>query len=94
MYLTYFSQIQSPFVPEVVEALNVLHSEFRAVDNLVACNASRVLKAFQKARVGSHHFGGSIGYGHEEARGLEALDQAFSDIVGAESTIVCSQVFR
>ncbi|KAI9075632.1 hypothetical protein K1719_042432 [Acacia pycnantha] len=83
----------SPFVPEVVDAVNVLHSEFRSVDNLVACNTSRVLKAFQNARVGSHHFGGSTGYGHEEAGGREALDQAFSDIVGAESAIVRSQFF-
>ncbi|XP_054812366.1 uncharacterized protein LOC129313366 isoform X2 [Prosopis cineraria] len=83
----------SPFVPEVVEAVNVLHPEFRAVDNLVACNTNRVLKAFQNARVGSHHFGGSTGYGHEEAGGREALDQAFSDIVGAESAIVRSQFF-
>ncbi|KAK4255734.1 hypothetical protein QN277_008696 [Acacia crassicarpa] len=83
----------SPFVPEVVDAVNVLHSEFRSVDNLVACNTSRVLQAFQNARVGSHHFGGSTGYGHEEAGGREALDQAFSDIVGAESAIVRSQFF-
>lgn len=31
-----------------------LYSEFRAVDNLVAHNTARVLKAFQNARVGSH----------------------------------------
>lgn len=39
---------------QVVEAVNALHSEFRAVDNLVARNTTRVLKAFQTARVGSH----------------------------------------
>lgn len=39
---------------QVVEAVDALHSEFRAVDNLVACNTTRVLKAFQNARVGSH----------------------------------------
>lgn len=38
------------------------------------------------------HFGGSTGYGHEEAGGREALDQAFAEIVGAESAIVRSQV--
>ncbi|KAJ1395498.1 Pyridoxal phosphate-dependent transferase, major domain [Sesbania bispinosa] len=77
----------------VVEAVDALHSEFRAVDNLVACNTTRVLKAFQNARVGSHHFGGSTGYGHDEAGGREALDQAFAEIVGAESAIVRSQFF-
>ena len=39
---------------QVVKAVDSLYSEFRAVDNLVACNASRVLKAFQNARLGSH----------------------------------------
>ncbi|KAK1549311.1 hypothetical protein Q3G72_031248 [Acer saccharum] len=82
-----------PFVPEVVKAVDSLYSEFRAVDNLVACNTSRILKAFQRARVGSHHFGGSTGYGHDEAGGREALDQVFAEIVGAESAIVRSQFF-
>ncbi|EEF28672.1 conserved hypothetical protein [Ricinus communis] len=78
---------------QVAKALDSLYTEFRAVDNLVACNTSRVLKAFQNARVGSHHFGGSTGYGHDEAGGREALDQAFAEIVGAESAIVRSQFF-
>ncbi|XP_057474431.1 uncharacterized protein LOC130762678 [Actinidia eriantha] len=82
-----------PFVPEVEKAVDSLCSEFRAVDNLIARNTSRVLKAFKNARVGSHHFGGSTGYGHEEAGGREALDQAFAEIFGAESAIVRSQFF-
>lgn len=63
------------------------------MDNLVARNTARVLRAFQNARVGSHHFGGSTGYGHEDAGGREALDQAFAEIFGAESAIVRSQFF-
>jgi len=39
---------------QVVTAVDALHLEFRAVDNLVACNTNRVLRAFQNARVGSH----------------------------------------
>ena len=76
-----------------MKAVDSLHSEFRAVDNLVVCNTNRVLKAFQNARVGSHHFGGSTGYGHDEAGGRGALDQAFAEIFGAESAIVRSQFF-
>lgn len=38
------------------------------------------------------HFGGSTGYGHEEAGGREALDEAFAEIFGAESAIVRAQV--
>lgn len=63
------------------------------MDNLVAHNTARVLKAFQNARVGSHHFGGSTGYGHEEAGGREALDNIFAEIFGAESAIVRGQFF-
>ncbi|KAL7249518.1 hypothetical protein ACSBR1_011670 [Camellia fascicularis] len=43
-----------PFVPEVEKAVDSLYAEFRAVDNLVARNTARVLRAFQNARVGSH----------------------------------------
>ncbi|XP_071907435.1 uncharacterized protein [Coffea arabica] len=82
-----------PFVPEVERAVDSLHSEFRAVDNLVARNTARVLKAFQNVRVGSHHFSSSTGYGHEEAGGREALDQVFAEIFGAESAIVRAQFF-
>ncbi|KAH6778457.1 hypothetical protein C2S52_005992 [Perilla frutescens var. hirtella] len=84
---------EQPFAPEVEKAVDSLYSDFRAVDNLVARNSARVLKAFQNARVGSHHFGGSTGYGHEESGGREALDQAFADIFGAESAIVRAQFF-
>lgn len=77
----------------VVKAVDSLYSEFRAVDNLVARNTARVLKAYQNARVGYHHFGGSTGYGHEETRGREALDKAFAEIFGAESAIVRLQFF-
>ncbi|KAK8602992.1 hypothetical protein V6N13_085192 [Hibiscus sabdariffa] len=73
---------------QVAKAADSLCSEFRAVDNLVACNSSRVLKAFQNTRVGSHHFAGCTGYGHDEAGGREA----FEEIVGAESAIVRSQL--
>lgn len=38
------------------------------------------------------HFAGCTGYGHDEAGGREALDQAFAEIVGADSAIVRSQV--
>ncbi|KAH0993970.1 hypothetical protein GBA52_005453 [Prunus armeniaca] len=89
----HYHQKDSPFVPEVAEAVDSLYSEFRAMDNLVAHNTTRVLKAFQNARVGSHHFAGCTGYGHDEAGGREALDQAFAEIVGAESSIVRSQFF-
>ncbi|KMT13007.1 hypothetical protein BVRB_4g087220 [Beta vulgaris subsp. vulgaris] len=85
--------LDSPFVPEVENAVASLHSEFRYIDNVVAHNTSRVLKAYQNARVGSHFFAGCTGYGHDEAGGREGLDQAFAEIFGAESAIVRSHFF-
>ena len=37
-----------------MKGVDSLYSEFRAVDNLVARNTVRVLKAYQNARVGYH----------------------------------------
>lgn len=85
--------LDSPFVPEVENAVASLHSEFRYIDNVVAHNTSRVLKAYQNAHVGSHFFAGCTGYGHDEAGGREGLDQAFAEIFGAESAIVRSHFF-
>lgn len=45
---------KSMAVTQVEKAVDSLYSEFRAVDNLVARNSARVLKAFQNVRVGSH----------------------------------------
>ncbi|XP_057825204.1 uncharacterized protein LOC131037162 isoform X2 [Cryptomeria japonica] len=81
------------FCPQVKEAVEALYPLFQEVDNLVAFNTSRVLKAYRNARVGTHHFGGSTGYGHNEAGGREALDSAFAEIVNAESAIVRTQFF-
>lgn len=83
----------SPFCPQVDSALKALQPEFLAVDLTVATLMSRVLKAYANARVGSHHFSGSTGYGHSDAGGREALDKAFAEIVGAECAIVRSQFF-
>lgn len=81
------------FCPQVEEAMEALYPLFQEVDKLVARNTSRVLKAYRNAQVGTHHFGGSTGYGHNEAGGREALDKAFAEIVGAESALVRSQFF-
>ncbi|BBN11588.1 hypothetical protein MPTK1_5g13180 [Marchantia polymorpha subsp. ruderalis] len=85
--------IESPYGPQVADAVKALRPEFEDVDTLVAVNLNRVIKAYANARVGSHHFSGTTGYGHNDAGGREALDQAFAEIVGAEAAIVRSQFF-
>ncbi|MCO5584237.1 hypothetical protein L7F22_038161 [Adiantum nelumboides] len=98
----------SPFCPQVDRALKILQPEYLAVDLTVASIMDKILKAFANARVGTHkcledvctknmqscqHFSGSTGYGHTDAGGREALDNAFAEIVGAESALVRSQFF-
>ncbi|KAI5075038.1 hypothetical protein GOP47_0010999 [Adiantum capillus-veneris] len=83
----------SPFCPQVDRALTILQPEYLAVDLTVASLMDKLLKAFANARVGTHHFSGSTGYGHTDAGGREALDKAFAEIVGAESALVRSQFF-
>ncbi|XP_044318615.1 uncharacterized protein YnbB-like [Triticum aestivum] len=81
------------FHPEVARAVESLQAEFREVDQALALNSSRVSAAFHAARVAPHHFGGSTGYGHDDAGGREALDSVFAHVVGAEAAIVRPQFF-
>ncbi|KAM0836089.1 hypothetical protein ACQ4PT_062547 [Festuca glaucescens] len=81
------------FHPEVSRAVEALQAEFREVDRALALNSSRVSAAFRAARVAPHHFGGSTGYGHDDAGGREALDSVFAHVVGAEAAIVRPQFF-
>ncbi|KAL3676346.1 hypothetical protein R1sor_026294 [Riccia sorocarpa] len=85
--------VPPPYGPQVAEAVKALRPTFEDVDTLVATNLNRVIKAYANARVGSHHFAGTTGYGHNDAGGRDALDQAFAEIVGAEAAIVRSQFF-
>ncbi|CAM0901880.1 unnamed protein product [Alopecurus aequalis] len=84
---------ESAFHPEVSRAVESLQAEFREVDRALALNSSRVSAAFRHARVAPHHFGGSTGYGHDDAGGREALDAVFAHVVGAEAAIVRTQFF-
>ncbi|KAF7019250.1 hypothetical protein CFC21_032445 [Triticum aestivum] len=81
------------FHPEVARAVESLQAEFREVDRALALNSYRVSAAFRAARVAPHHFGGSTGYGHDDAGGREALDSVFAHVVGAEAAIVRPQFF-
>ncbi|EFJ26755.1 hypothetical protein SELMODRAFT_412499 [Selaginella moellendorffii] len=85
--------LSHPFCPEVCDAVEELSSHFSRVDCLVASNMRRVLGAYANARIGSQHFSGSTGYGHNDAGGREAFDKAFAEIFRAEAAIVRPQFF-
>lgn len=60
---------------------------FYGIDTQVKANLARVLAAFRKHRVGSHHFAGVSGYGHNDL-GRDTLDQVFAEIMEAEAAAV------
>lgn len=60
---------------------------FYQIDAQVKENLARVLAAFRDHRVGTHHFAGVSGYGHDDL-GRETLDKVFAQIVEAEAAAV------
>ncbi|MGL6283845.1 MAG: aminotransferase class I/II-fold pyridoxal phosphate-dependent enzyme [Microcoleaceae cyanobacterium] len=64
-----------------------LLSIFSEIDTTVKGNLGRVLSAFHRYRVGTHHFASVSGYGHDDL-GRDTFDQVFAEIMGAESAIV------
>jgi cystathionine beta-lyase family protein involved in aluminum resistance len=63
---------------------------FYGIDAQVKRNLGRVLGAFRRHRVGSHHFSSVSGYGHDDL-GRDTLDRVFADVVQAEAAVVRSQ---
>ena len=68
-------------------AEKVLRPIFYEIDDQVKQNLQKVLTAFRRYRVGTHHFAGVSGYGHDDL-GRQTLDQVFADIMGAEAAAV------
>lgn len=60
---------------------------FYGIDAQVKENLNRVLTAFRIHRVGSHHFAGVSGYGHDDL-GRDTLDRVFATVVQAEAAAV------
>ncbi|MBF2034320.1 MAG: aminotransferase class I/II-fold pyridoxal phosphate-dependent enzyme [Leptolyngbyaceae cyanobacterium T60_A2020_046] len=74
--------------PEVSKRFDrELSQIFYGIDLQVKENLSRVLAAFRENRVGSHHFSGVSGYGHDDL-GRDTLDRVFASVVEAEAAAV------
>ncbi|BAU07824.1 methionine gamma-lyase family protein [Fischerella sp. NIES-3754] len=69
------------------QAEQALLQIFSGIDAQVKRNLHRVLSAFRHHRVGTHHFAGVTGYGHDDL-GRETLDKVFAEIMGAEAAAV------
>lgn len=68
------------------EAEQALFLIFSGIDAQVKGNLKRVLTAFRNHRVGTHHFAGVSGYGHDDL-GRQVLDQIFAEVMEAEAAI-------
>ena len=69
------------------KAQKTLDPIFSGIDSLVKENLTKVLKSYHDHRVGTHHFAGVSGYGHDDL-GRETLDRVWAQIMGAESAAV------
>ncbi|MBL1177560.1 aminotransferase class I/II-fold pyridoxal phosphate-dependent enzyme [Pantanalinema sp. GBBB05] len=74
----------SGLLEEAKQALSLI---FSGIDAQVKENLRRVLTAFRQHRIGTHHFAGVSGYGHDDL-GRQALDRVFADVMGAEAAAV------
>lgn len=69
------------------EAEQALLPIFSKIDSQVKVNLSRVLAAFRYHHLGTHHFAGVSGYGHDDL-GRQTLDRIFARVMGAEAAAV------
>ena len=71
----------------VNEAEIAIQNLFKNTDEIAEYNQLKVLKAFQKNKIGEEHFYTVTGYGHDDL-GREALDNVFKDAFNTEAAIV------
>ena len=62
----------------------------KKIDEICSYNSLKVLEAFQKNRLCEAHFNITTGYGYGDI-GREAIEKIYSDIMGAEDSLVRSQ---
>ncbi|MGB0564751.1 MAG: aminotransferase class I/II-fold pyridoxal phosphate-dependent enzyme [Spirulinaceae cyanobacterium] len=74
----------------LTEGHKALSPIFSAIDTQVKENLNKVLVAFQDHKVGTHHFAGVNGYGHDDI-GRDVLDRVFAQAMGAQAAIVRAQ---
>ncbi|EAW33331.1 methionine gamma-lyase family protein [Lyngbya sp. PCC 8106] len=77
----------SSSILQLEAAKQALSSIFFGIDTQVKQNLKRVLDAFRQHRVGTHHFAGVTGYGHDDL-GRQTLDRVFAEIMGSEASAV------
>ena len=78
----------SPRVEELAaQAEKLVEPYFRQIEDVANYNSAKVLSAFRNNRVSDSIFGGTTGYGYNDA-GRETLEAVYAEIFGAEAAIV------
>jgi len=71
----------------VNDAQRMCENIFRKIDEIAEFNQKKVLRAFNKNKIGEEHFYTVTGYGHDDL-GRAALDNVFKDTFKTEAAIV------
>lgn len=74
----------------VLESEREVEEEFKKIEETCFNNSLRVLKAFQKNKISEYHFNSTTGYGYNDI-GRDAIEDVFSDVLGAEDSLVRGQ---
>ena len=75
----------------IEEAEAALSGTFRQIEEIGLINQAKVLAAFKEAKVGTHHFTTSTGYGYNDL-GRETLERVFAAVFDGESALVRQQI--
>ncbi|MCL6590307.1 MAG: methionine gamma-lyase family protein [Firmicutes bacterium] len=68
-----------------------LQAPFQRISRISYYNQLKMLYAFQRERIGTHHFHTSTGYGYHDP-GREALERVFARVFKSESALVRQQL--
>ena len=80
-------KLKLPPAQIIEEAQKEVAKYFEKIDKIRDFNQEKVLRAFQKNKIGEEHFYTVTGYGHDDM-GREALDNVFADVFKAQKAIV------
>ena len=86
-YLNTELGISKEILSLIAESEKALDSRFKELDDLMAYNQYKALKAFQDNNIRELHFSWKTGYGYDDP-GREALESVYADIFGTESALV------
>lgn len=73
------------------KVINKIQPKIDEIDKQSYKNSEKVLNAFRECNINESHFNETTGYGYQDV-GREAIEKIFSIILGAEDSLVRSQI--